>query len=676
MKKPKKMSAAKPLSRRRTTAKPDAKTLKTGAADTPEKTPKLRKQTARAPEPTAPEEVKPAAKAEPPAKTKSKVKTKLTAAKTPESKLEVKPPAKPDLESKPAKAKKSRVPKTAPETPPEVKPESKPVLKAETVAKAKSTTAAKPESKAKVKIHAKPAAKAKSLVAKKTASKELSETKPASEAEPTAKENQVVEVEFVVEVTPKARAKPNGNAKSIATAKSDGEAKAPVAPNPAPETKPPVAKPAGAPPESKRPPRAARKAPAKIPPILLEGDKPQAAPVSGPGQRYALGPKPPVEKLQTEGELPESYGTGEILLAARDPHWLYTHWDLPSEQQRRYNGFSRDGHLVLRIHVDQPGGKPVAQVHLHPESRHWFVHVDRANTRYVAELGYYSAADKWTVVATSAATLTPPDAVSTETAAEFGTIPFEVPMEKLLSLVKEAVHENAPLAQAMQELRAEGHAELPRIDVPSPAPESKPAPTRERRRLAGTPSAGQKAPPARWTPSEWTPAQERALAEVVSMDHVRRVLMGSLEITELIRRQFIHELASMSAAEISAIAPGAPTSPSGAVTGISSPGAKAERQPKGFWFNVNAELIVYGATEKNATVSIGGRKIKLRPDGSFSYRFALPDGNYEMPIVAISADLTDGRAAEMKFSRSTEYRGDVGAHPQDPSLQQLLLENF
>ena len=91
---------------------------------------------------------------------------------------------------------------------------------------------------------------------------------------------------------------------------------------------------------------------------------------------------------------------------------------------------------------------------------------------------------------------------------------------------------------------------------------------------------------------------------------------------------------------------------------------------------MNAELIVYGATERDATVTIGGRRIKLRADGSFSYRFALPDGRYEMPIVAISADETDGRAAEMKFSRGTEYRGHVGAHPQDPELQQLLLENF
>ena len=398
----------------------------------------------------------------------------------------------------------------------------------------------------------------------------------------------------------------------------------------------------------------------------MEGDKPAPAPISGPGHRYALGPTAPEEKLQTEGELPESYGTGAILLAARDPHWLYTHWDLTGDQQRRYNAYSRDGHLIVRIYIEAARGKPVAQVHVHPESRHWFVHVEQANTRYLAELGYYSAAEKWTVVSTSASTLTPPDAVSADTTADFGTMPFEVPMEKLLSLVKDAVQESAPLAQALQELREEGHTGLPRIEVPqSTTAETKPR--------------AKSIPRARWTPSEWTPAQERALAEVVSMDHVRRVWMGSLEITELIRRQFVNELASMAAAELGHSAnsrPARPHPPPAPSPEFPVPPAKPGRHEKGFWFNVNAELIVYGATEPNATVSIGGRKIKLRPDGSFSYRFALPDGNYEMPVVAISADETDGRAAELKFTRDTEYRGDVGAHPQDPSLQQLILENF
>jgi hypothetical protein len=391
-------------------------------------------------------------------------------------------------------------------------------------------------------------------------------------------------------------------------------------------------------PEPQNPaPKTPGRKPLKIPAILLEGDKPSAPVPSGPGQRYALGPKAPVERLEGEGELPESYGTRQLLLAARDPYWLYAHWDLTREQQRHFNSISIDHHLILRVYLDTVAGKPRNEIHVHPESRHWFIPVDRAGAKYVAELGYYGAASKWTTISTSSPTLTPPDTLSSETSAEFATIPLELPMEKLLELVKEAVRENVPVAEALQELRAQGYPKLP-PSVP---------------------------------PGEWTPAQERALAEVISMDRVRRVWMGSLEITELIRRQFVNELASMAAAGLAGGAAGAPTSP----MGISSPFGGG--QPgKGFWFNVNAELIVYGATEPNATVMIGGRRIKLRPDGSFSYRFALPDGQYEMPIVAISADETDGRAAELKFQRTTEYRGDVGAHPQDPELEQLHLENF
>src|SRR5277367_6500533 len=76
----------------------------------------------------------------------------------------------------------------------------------------------------------------------------------------------------------------------------------------------------------------------KIPPILLEGDAPPAPTVSGPGQRYALGPKPVTSPAVSSGaELPESYGTRQLFLAARDPHWLYAHWDFSREQLKKYN---------------------------------------------------------------------------------------------------------------------------------------------------------------------------------------------------------------------------------------------------------------------------------------------------------------------------------------------------
>ncbi len=374
-----------------------------------------------------------------------------------------------------------------------------------------------------------------------------------------------------------------------------------------------------------------------IPPILLEGDAPAAPPVSGPGQRYALGPTPPVETFPTTGEtgeLPEAYGTQKLWLTARDPHWVYSHWDLTSEQLRKYNALSVDRHLVLRVYVDAVKGEPHMQVHVHPESRNWFVNVGHGGTQYVAELGYYARAGKWVRIASSGATLTPPDALSDDTSIRFATIPIDLPFAQLLALIKTAVAENVPLAEAIQQLAASGFKNLPGPGA-----------------LAG---------------ARWTPEQEKALAQVVSMDRMRRVWIGSLEITELVRRQLLQEISSLAAAQFG--------SWSGAVSSFSSPFGGMERQ-KSFWFNVNAELILYGATEPDATVTIGGRPIKLRADGTFSYRFALPDGRYDLPAVATSADGEDSRSADLHFSRATEYRGEVGAHPQDSRLKPPRVEH-
>ena len=248
----------------------------------------------------------------------------------------------------------------------------------------------------------------------------------------------------------------------------------------------------------------------EIPPILLEGDAPEPPPVSGPGEKFSLGPTPPVQNFPTaESELPEAYGTKKLFLTARDPHWLYAHWDLTREQQLKLNAQSSDGHLVLRIYAHKIEGHPTYEIHVHPESRHWFTHVERAGNSYVAELGYYSALGKWTRVSTSSGTMTPPDAVSAETDAEFATIPFEFPFAKLLELIKAAVCENLPLAQALEELRRNGYPDLPRVTASASVP----------------------------LPAKWTPQQEQALAKIINIDAVRRVWMGSLEITELIRRR-------------------------------------------------------------------------------------------------------------------------------------------
>ncbi len=358
-----------------------------------------------------------------------------------------------------------------------------------------------------------------------------------------------------------------------------------------------------------------------IPSILLEGDDAETEPAPADAQKFSLGCAAPAEELESEGELPEAYGSQKLLLTARDPNWLCAHWDLTHEQQREHCARAADGRLTLRVHRQDLAEKPVAEIHVHPEARHWFVYVEHAGTQYHSELGCHTPGGGWISISTSAATLTPPNRMSPSTDVEFITLPFETPMAQLLSLAEGTATAGLSLTEALENLRRAGHPDLPAM------------------------------PPA----TTWTADQARALAAVFAPMEIWTVPLSSIELTGT-RTTPLDEL---------------PTSPGG----NSSPFGGVQPQ-KSFWFNVNAELIVYGATEPNATVTIGGRPIPLRPDGSFTYRFALPDGQYELPVVAVSADQSDVRAAELKFSRATEQRGEIGTHPQDPELKPPAPENL
>lgn len=89
--------------------------------------------------------------------------------------------------------------------------------------------------------------------------------------------------------------------------------------------------------------------------------------------------------------------------------------------------------------------------------------------------------------------------------------------------------------------------------------------------------------------------------------------------------------------------------------GVSSLSSRAlqERPEKKFRLAADCELILYGATEPDAFVTVAGRKINLNPDGTFSMRFALPDGITELPVRALSEDEMDSRKVEITVTRMT-----------------------
>lgn len=90
-----------------------------------------------------------------------------------------------------------------------------------------------------------------------------------------------------------------------------------------------------------------------------------------------------------------------------------------------------------------------------------------------------------------------------------------------------------------------------------------------------------------------------------------------------------------------------------AVTSFGSGGLMIGGKPRKFSFQLDAELIVYGTTEPNARVTLQGQPVKLRPDGTFTMRFSLPDGRQIIPAVAVSPDGVEERTVVLALERNT-----------------------
>lgn len=107
--------------------------------------------------------------------------------------------------------------------------------------------------------------------------------------------------------------------------------------------------------------------------------------------------------------------------------------------------------------------------------------------------------------------------------------------------------------------------------------------------------------------------------------------------------------------------------------GLFSPGLFSPvKVPKdrGFWLRVDTELVLQGATDPKASVSVQGQPIKLNADGTFSVRMSLPDGTQTIPVEAMSPDRQDTKTVTPIVTRKTE--GQTADHrPQTPGTKSL-----
>ena len=88
-------------------------------------------------------------------------------------------------------------------------------------------------------------------------------------------------------------------------------------------------------------------------------------------------------------------------------------------------------------------------------------------------------------------------------------------------------------------------------------------------------------------------------------------------------------------------------------SGRNESGAGLAARQRSFWLVADAELIVYGATDPAARLTIGGEEVPLTPEGTFRIQVPFRDGQQLYPIEAVAADGVQKRNITLEFRRST-----------------------
>ncbi len=317
--------------------------------------------------------------------------------------------------------------------------------------------------------------------------------------------------------------------------------------------------------------------------------------------------------------LPDGYGESRIVLMPRDPQWAYAYWDTPSshKEELRSQGGER---LALRLYdvtdVDLSHQSPhsMQQFDCDELAREWYLQIPVSDRDYRVEIGYLAGDGRWLVLAKSNTVRIPPVYPSDWTEEHFMTVRWEENLKgkTLMTLVdpRRTGTGDAGLHDQMFDLSLDS----------------------ERQRVAGSIFGSMQHLPGSMAP-------QQAISSYVFPSGVG---MGVVP--------------TMSGINMSGLT----------MSGVGFSASAPPIRPRKFWLVADAELIVYGATEPDASVTVGGNPIQLASDGTFRFQTAFPDGQIDYPIMAVASDGEQNRSIHMEFERRTpERRTNTKAEAQE-----------
>ncbi|MEG3921018.1 DUF4912 domain-containing protein [Microcoleus sp. POL10_C6] len=353
-------------------------------------------------------------------------------------------------------------------------------------------------------------------------------------------------------------------------------------------------------------------------------------------------------------DLPNGYGESRVVLMPRDPEWAYTYWDIPNdrkEELRRQGGQQ----LALRIYdvtdvnLDIQSPHSIQEYPCDELAREWYVPIPVSDRDYAIDIGYRCADGRWLVLARSAEVRVPPVYPSDWIEDQFITLDWEEDLQG--KTFAELVPPAKKMAQAANGFGySTENAIYEQIFGMAESAESL--------RVAGSIFGSMQHVAGS---VQQVGIHEQALSSYVFPSGVgmwAAPTMSGLTASGVGMSGLTASGVGMSGLTMSGVGMSGLTMSGFGMSGVgmSGVGFAAPMRPRQFWLVADAELIVYGATEPDATVYVGGQPIKLNPDGTFRFQMSFQDGLIDYPIFAVAADGEQNRAIHLKFNRETPER--------------------
>ncbi len=412
-------------------------------------------------------------------------------------------------------------------------------------------------------------------------------------------------------------------------------------------------------------------------------------------------------------DLVDGYGDSWITLLPRDPQWAYAYWDVPDQHKQalRQQGGQR---LALRFYdvtaIDLSHQNPhsLQQYDCDELARDWYIPVPVSDRDYIVEIGYVAEDGRWLMLARSNAIRVPPVHPANWYEEQFITVDWDEdlsgrtflelsPPDQQKSFGNPLYDRIFGLAESAESQRVTGSLFGSMQQVPPEAASSfalgsgagLAARTESGMGMSGAglysqSGVGMMSGAGLYSQSGVGMMSGIGMAGQFSAAGMSGVGMSGIGLFGAAGMSGVgmsgiglFGVAGMSGIGMSGVgmysqsgAGAMGMSGIGMMSGIglysqsgmgmmSGVGFSASMPPvrsRKFWLIADAELIIYGATEPDATVTIAGRPVQLNPDGTFRFHLSFQDGLIDFPILAIAADGEQSRSVHMTFTRETPSR--------------------